>query len=540
MTFLSRACFTAALAAAACSGSPGEVLTDIDYGAMGSLVDESGRGGFRFGAASAATQIEDQNTNTDWYWFTLPVEEGGRGQGAAPVGDAAGGYTHALDDVQLAVDLGLDSYRFSMEWARIEPQRDVIDEAALAHYGAVLDALIAAGIRPMVTVHHFSNPVWIDDPRDIACTGGPRDENLCGLGHPEGGPLVIAEMAQFAALLAERFGDRVDEWATLNEPVNYLLASYGIAAFPPGKRYLFQLLERFLPVVRDYLAAHAAMYRAIKEHDTIDADGDGRAADVGLTLAIAHWVPAANHQLSRDPVDVAATARVDYVFHHLVVRALTEGRFDADLDGTAEEDQPAWRDTLDWLGVQYYFRAGVHGHVHLIPVVDAAPCFGGFDFGACLYPDDATLCVPTMGYEFVAEGLYEILRDFGERYPRLPLVISEAGIATEVGRRRAENVVRILEQVERARRAGVDVRGYYHWSLIDNFEWAEGYAPRFGLYRVDYDTFARTPTEGATLYGEIAGARRLTVAQREALGGTGPMTREPGVPDDARFCYGLE
>ena len=120
------------------------------------------------------------------------------------------------------------------------------------------------------------------------------------------------------------------------------------------------------------------------------------------------------------------------------------------------------------------------------------------------------------------------------------MIISESGIATEVGSRRAENVVRALEQIEEARDAGADVRGYYHWSLYDNFEWAEGYHPRFGLYRVDYDgNYARTPTEGANVLQAIATSRQLVSDQRSQYGGTGPMTPEP-YPDnpDISFCNG--
>ncbi len=519
-------------------GEPSPPPSDLTFGEMGPLVGAAGEGGFRFGAASAATQIEDQNTNTDWYWWTLPADQGGLGHDTF-VGDAAGGYTRALDDVELVTDLNLDSYRFSIEWARVEPTRDVIDEAALQHYSDQLDALIAAGVRPMITIHHFSNPVWIHDPRDEGCDAGPSDTNLCGLGGPAGAE-VVAEMVEHAQLLAERFGDRVDEWGTLNEPVNYLLASYGIAQFPPGGNTLFNLLEEFVPVVRDYLAAHAGMYTAIHATDTTDADGDGVDAAVGLTLSVADFVAVGDHELSDDPRDVEAAAKVIYVYHHLVADALTQGKFDPDLDGELDEDQPTWANTLDWLGVQYYFRAGVTGQSALIPVLEVAPCFNGFDLGSCLHPSDPTFCVPTMGYEFWAEGIHTVLMDFSTRYPDLPLVVTEAGIATEVGARRAENVVRVLEQIARARQDGADVRGYYHWSLYDNFEWAEGFGPRFGLYTVDYDTFDRTATLGATVLGEIAAARTVTRAQRETYGGLGPMTPEPGVPADPEFCYGLD
>ncbi len=522
----------------ACGDAAPPAAPDVSYPEMGSLSEPAGKGSFRFGAASAATQIEDLNTNTDWYWFTLPVAEGGRGQGT-PVGDAAKGYSKAIEDVALISQANLDSYRFSVEWARIEPQRDVYDEAAIQHYLELLDALIAAGVRPMITVHHFSNPVWVDDPRDPDCANGPGAANLCGLGHPVGGALVVAEMAQFAGLLADRFGSRVDEWGTLNEPVNYLLASYGLGYFPPGKNYIFMLLEKFIPVVRDFMSAHAAMYAAIKAGDTVDVDGDGVAAAVGLTLSVGEWTPANDNLPSVDPIDVAARDRLIYVYHHMLIDSFQNGTFDADLDGTPDEEHPDWANTLDWLGVQYYFRTGVSGQPGIVPVLELTPCFGEFDLGSCLPPTDPTFCVPTMGYEYYPEGLYNVLHDFGARYPDLPLLVSESGIATQVGERRAENVVRALEQIDRAVKEGVDVRGYYHWSLYDNFEWAEGFVPRFGLYTVDYTTYERTPTLGATVLGEIAGARIMTKALRATYGGLGPMTPEPSVPEDFEFCYEL-
>ncbi len=522
--------------AASSSARPGELAPGaVTYPPMGSLSADSGKGSFRFGAASAATQIEEQDTNTDWYIFTLPKSEGGLGNGKAPVGNASMGYSKAIEDIALMKAMHLDSYRFSIEWARVEPQRGVFDEAALQHYSDFIDALLAAGIKPIITVHHFSNPIWVDDPRDKDCANGPSDTNLCGLGHPVGGPLVVQEMTKFARLLAERFGDRVDEWGTVNEPVNYLVASYGIGYFPPGKQYIFDLLTKFVPVIEDYVDAHAAMYKAIHEADTIDADGDGVAASVGLTLSVGEWVPARFNAVSDLPQDVAARDRIEYVYHHLLVDSLLAGNFDANLDGTPDEDKPDWKGTLDWLGVQYYFRTGVTGNNGLIPVLMATPCSGTIDFGSCVPPVEPSHCVPAMRYEYYEQGIYDVLHDFGNRWPGLPLVVTEAGLATEVGARRAENVVRTLEQIERARREGVDVRGYYHWSLYDNFEWAEGFVPRFGLYRVDFDTYDRTPTEGATVLGDIVGGRTLTEALRQQYGGIGPMTPEnPGVEPPER------
>src|SRR5438067_107893 len=163
------------LAACGDGGAPPQPLT---FGMLGPLAGDAGRGGFRFGAATAATQIEDMNTHTDWYAWTAPMPNG-LGKDTF-IGEAVQGYTRDLDDLQLVRHMNLDSYRFSIEWARIEPVKDQIDPAAIQHYRDELMSLKALGIRPLVTIHRFSNPIWVDDPR-AGCTNGPTATNLCGL-----------------------------------------------------------------------------------------------------------------------------------------------------------------------------------------------------------------------------------------------------------------------------------------------------------------------------------------------------------------------
>jgi beta-glucosidase/6-phospho-beta-glucosidase/beta-galactosidase len=507
----------------------------IDFGAMGPLVGDAGKHSFRFGAASAATQIEDMNTNTDWFVWTAPPGQGGMGKDHF-IADAVQGYSRDMADIQLVAQMHLDSYRFSIEWARVEPVKGQIDDAAIQHYRDELVALRAMGIRPVVTIHHFSNPIWVGDPRAIGCTGGPTSTNLCGLGSA-GGPQIIAAMAAHAGLLAQRLGDLVDEWGTVNEPMNYLFAGYGAGIFPPGKSSLGSLKADFVPVVRDYIAAHAAMYKAIKQNDTIDADGDGIAAAVGLSMSVADWEPSRGNRSSNSPDDVAARDRLVYFLDYLFVDALVQGGFDSQLTGSIDETHPEWLGTIDWLGLQYYFRAGVTASPALFSEpISLTPCTGGLDLGACLQTAETTWCVPQMGYEFWSDGIRPILIAYAQRYPGLPLVVSEGGIATDVGERRAQNIVRSLESIARARdENGVDVRGYYHWSLTDNFEWAQGFAPHFGLYSVDAATFARTATTGASVFGDIAAARAVSPDQRATYGGTGAMAVEPGYMRDP-FC----
>ncbi len=299
-------------------------------------------------------------------------------------------------------------------------------------------------------------------------------------------------------------------------------------AHPPQahRSLLLEDFPSFIQATRTYLAAHAAIFDAIKENDTVDADGDGVAAVVGLTLSVSEWVPTRDNKLSQRPDDLAARDRIVYVRHHLLVDSILGGTFDSDLDGEADEQHDNWAGKLDFLGVQYYARMGVTSNPQLIPVLHLTPCGAGIDLGSCAPPLDDTKMVPSMGYEYYEPGIYNVLVDFSSRWNQLPLLVTESGIATNNGRRRAEHIVRSLEQIWKARELGVDVRGYYHWSLMDNFEWAEGYDPHFGLFSVDMDTYERTPTEGATILCEIARERHLSEKNIRELGGTGPMSKE--------------
>jgi len=536
------------LSVVACETNSNGGPDGIAFPPEGPVAGDQGKGSFTFGAATAAAQIEESVPELDWHLWTQPAPDG-MGNGEAFVGDAVRGYELALDDVMLAADTNLDAYRFNVNWSRLEPTRDSIDQGTVDHYDDLIDALAAADIKPMITIHHFSSPIWVDDPlRNIEEPCTPSDTDLCGWDDDAGAAAITEELAELGALMAREYGDRVDEWVTLNEPINYLLSAYGTASYPPGRGGLFDLLDEekltaLLDTVERFAGAHAALYDAIKANDTVDADGDGIAANVGFVLSVIDWVPSRNGQPSEEPRDIVATENLRYLYHQVFTDAFVYGQWDGNLDRMIDESEqrPDWAGKIDFLGPQYYFRAGVTDSASSnIPLVGGFPCFAGLPITeACIEVQDPTKCIPTMQYEYAEEGLSLILEEFSELWPDLPMTVTEAGIATEVGPRRSENVVRTLEQIWKARENGVDVRGYYHWSLMDNFEWDLGFAPKFGLYTVDVDggTYARTPTQGATTLAEIAGERRLSVAMSEEFGGVGPMTPESAdAPELNELC----
>ena len=318
--------------------------------------------------------IEEPVPESDWYLYTAPAPDG-LGIGT-DINRGVEGYSRALEDVSLIEELGLDAYRFNVSWARLEPQRDQINQEAVAHYQQPLEALVAKGIKPMVTIHHFSSPKWIDDVtrRETCGDAGiePSDTDLCGWAE-SGAQDVAEELGELAGLLAsEYYGDLVDEWEkiTSNEPVNYILASYGSDNFPPGRGNLLGLtsvagVESLMKTLENYAEGHVQVYDAIKANDTVDADGDGNNALVGFSLNVNDWSPARDGEISTNPEDINAANKVWYLYHYLFVDALLTGQFDRNLDRMANENEahPNWAGKLDWLGVQYYARFGVTGAI---------------------------------------------------------------------------------------------------------------------------------------------------------------------------------
>ena len=423
--------------------------------------------GFVWGTATAAIQVEGDTPFSDWAAFQArpgAIRDGRR------IGAAARHFELYERDFAAAKAMNTNGYRFSIEWSRLEPLPGRWDRRAAARYREMLRSLRAKGIRPMVTLHHFSNPQWVAD---------------------QGGwlaPKTAEDFGAFAGRAAHAFGDLADDWVTINEPTLYAAEGHFRGVFPPGRQG--GLAE--LPFVLKQLArGHARAYHAIKRHDRVPLDPSGPAARVGVAEHMAAIHPATPWS----PFDIAVAAISERWFNYAFLDACVSGRmrFEAGVS-RVHETEPDLAGTLDFIGVNYYTRSFAHANDPIARrVPPGVPCS---DLGLEIYPD----------------GMYEVLMRAHRRY-RLPAYVTETGIS-DAGRRATPRfMVRHLARVARARADGADVRGVYWWSLLDNFEWQNGYAGgRFGLLAVDFERpdRPRTWTPAARVYQRIAGANRLT------------------------------
>jgi beta-glucosidase len=383
--------------------------------------------GFEWGAATAAHQIEGGNWNNDWWqWEHTP------GSAATePSGDACDSWSRWPDDVAFARELGLTSYRFSIEWSRIEPEPGEWSSAAIDHYRALGQALLDAGIEPVVTFHHFTSPRW------FAARGGWLADDA---------PAVFARFCERAA---RELAPILRRACTINEPNIVAVMGHLLGMFPPGHTDL----DEFHRVTAVFCRAHRLAVDAIR------AGAPG--VPVGLTLSMT------DHQ------------------------AVDGG--EAMLEQTQRMMEDVFLDVTDgddFLGVQCYSRMRVG------PQGPVGP--------------EAGSIVLSLGYEYWPEALAACVRRvWAYTGGRLPILVTENGIGTDDDELRVRYVETALAGVLDCLAEGIDVRGYTYWSLLDNFEWAFGYGPRFGLASVDRATFVRAPKPSAARYAEIIRAHAL-------------------------------
>jgi beta-glucosidase len=397
---------------------------------------------FLFGTATSATQIEGRCETSDWYAF---AKERGRIKGGDVPDIACDSWRRWKEDVALQQELGLNAYRLGIEWARIEPRAGEIDRTALDTYREMLGALAAAGIEPMVTLHHFTLPRW------LAAKGGVLASSF------------TERLARFARVAADALGDICRLWITINEPNVLAAHAYLLGAWPPARKNALLAFRAQAELLR----AHDAAYRALK-----DARGDA------VKVGIAHHLRAVQPARPSSRADRAAAALFRRAFNDRFAAAACRQR------------------TQDFFGINYYSRDLVR-----FSAKRKDELFISRDVPSAAEKSD-------LGWEIYPRGLGDLVREWAKR-SRLPVYVTENGIADAGDEKRRSFLLAHLRELEAALAEGVDVRGYFHWSLLDNFEWAEGYSPRFGLVEMDYATGARRPRPSARLYARIARERRI-------------------------------
>jgi beta-glucosidase len=457
---------------------------------------------FVFGSATASYQIEGA------------VHEGGRGPSIwdtfartpgkvlnDETGDVAADHYHRVaQDVAIMQDLGLEAYRFSVAWPRIQPSGTGEPNAeGLAFYSDLVDRLIAAGIKPVVTLYHWDLPQALED------AGGWSNRE------------TAYHFASYARIVARALGDRVDTWSTLNEPWCAAFLGYASGVHAPG----VMDDERALKAVHHLNLAHGLAARAIREEL-----GDGTTISITLNL---HVFTAA----TESPEDVEACRRVNTIGNEVFLQPLLEGRYPADVAADTahvtdwsfvlDGDLELIRTRIDLLGLNYYDDAvvrrgtaptgdgepGPDGH----KTSPHIPWVGADEVEWVSRPGPRT----AMDWGIHPDGLTRMLVGLSTRYPGQPLAMTENGAAfyDEVRDGHVHDQDRIdylhdhIDAVGAALDAGADVRGYYVWSLMDNFEWAYGYDRRFGIVHVDYPTGTRTVKDSARWYAEVIRTRTV-------------------------------
>lgn len=406
---------------------------------------------FRWGTATSSHQVEGNNTNNDWWAWE---QEPGRILNGDKSGLACNWWENAEADFDRTADMGTNAHRLSIEWSRVEPQPGLFDDDALDRYRQMLQALHDRRIEPMVTLHHFTNPLW------LAEKGGWEE------------PSVVTDFRRYVRAVVERLGDLVPLWVTINEPMVYAVQAYlGMGSWPPGKNSLGLVGQ----VARNMLQAHAAAYHLIHE---LRPD-----SQVGI---VRHW-RILEPSRSSSPLDRWLAGRLHCFFNRYFTDALVTGRLRWPLGGGRMSELAG---TFDFLGLNYYTRelvafdlghaGGLFARRHFAP-------------GAEMSDDDYGEVYP--------QGIYQALK-LAAAYRR-PIYITENGLPDADDDQRPRFILSHLRQVWAALQGNLPIMGYYHWSLIDNFEWDRGWQQRFGLIELDPATQERRLRPSGELYGRI-------------------------------------
>ncbi|MFQ6095197.1 MAG: family 1 glycosylhydrolase [Candidatus Bathyarchaeia archaeon] len=478
--------------------------------------------GFLWGTATAAIQVEmgrgEIDPNSDWFVWAHDEDNIRNGLVSGDLPENGPGFWELYrKDLRLARDgLGNNAFRFSIDWSRIFPTPtwdvpveisfgthgdiccvEVPDESmqllanrayepSVRRYREILTECRKLGLTVLLTLYHWPLPLWLHDP--IAC----RDDVVHAVKRGWVDQSTVVEFAKYAAYIARTFGDLVDIYATMNEPMVVSGAGYlnRRSGFPPG----LSNLDLFVKVSKNLAVAHGIAYEQVKKWDKVSCSAYGPTY-VGIVHNPQYYEP-----YDKDSKEDARAARfVEYRQNEWFLNMVLKGDFDLNLDMVIDPDEqhPSMVKGCDFIGVNYYMRNRIRAAKSKIPGLP------GFESVPC------TENCTDMGWEIYSPGMRYELNWVYDRFRR-PLMVTENGIADAKDEKRSDYLLKHLEEIYKAiTEDEVPVKGYFHWSLTDNFEWARGFKMRFGIYGVNYETKERTPTKAVPVYKQIATTNKL-------------------------------
>jgi beta-glucosidase len=403
--------------------------------------------GFLWGTATAAHQVEGNNTNNNWWRWEQEGHTAGKSGLAC---DWWGGRWR--EDFDRAVETGQNAHRFSVEWSRIQPTPDHWDEEALEKYRLMLRGLRERGLTALVTLHHFSDPLWLTDLKGWENDDAPQ------------------KFAAFVRKTVEALKEYVTMWVTINEPNVYAYQAYSDGTFPPGKKDIGAAFH----VMTNLLRGHALAYKIIHE---IQPE-----ARVGIAINYRSFHPATG-----SPLDHMVAGIQSKIFNDLFPRGAQDGkaRF---IYKTIRIPEAAH--TQDFIGVNYYTRDQVSFDISRVSTL----------FGRTYFPKDADVS-PSGFIANEPDGFYESFK-WALQF-NIPIIVTENGVEDAQDRMRPRYIAQHIHQMWRAVNLNWPIKGYFHWSLVDNFEWERGWTQRFGLWGLDVDTQKRIRRPSVDLYAAI-------------------------------------
>lgn len=508
--------------------------------------------GFMWGTATSSYQTEGGITNNDWHYFTTSdriknrisllttssfLYKNIRHIQLQPANDAVKFWEskYYLKDIENAKNLGLNSFRISLEWARIEPERNQWNQEAVNNYKHMLQSMRDNDLEPIVTLNHLTLPLWVLTPpiqfkkkfyqhflpnpiRNLPIGEPPSSDpywkSLRGWESKE----TVRAFIKFVGKIVSEFKDLVDYWITISEPVASVIGGGYLAGIsPPG---FFLDGRRTKTALHNLIEAHVQAYDKISEIDDSDANGDNTPKNVGFC----HLMIVAQPMIKSRDSDINAAKNFSYFMNDYFLNAIINGEEDLNYLDTLERGNKSstnfivrdkWKQKLDFIGLNYYRRVHIGGSQ--IVSMSGAKFIGGAPVSDLSRTRDFRGKLNDLGWEIYPEGLYEIIM-YLKKWNK-PVFITENGVADKSDSLRSRFILDHVKQIRRCIDEDQHVMGYLHWSLMDNYEWQEGYNPegKFGLFSIDRQQpdLPRTPTKGVKVFKELIIESSLTSANGE-------------------------